>query len=290
MPKQDVFSSFDEAFMNAYQFQQSLDEKRATRIQDINFRLRELSLLSDYRQDVENRLRESQGIRKDEGRERLYRSGFTDTQEGQTPDINVFDQGLTSPIVEQKQEGIERTITKNIDGKPVIFGVTDSGGQIELGEKYFKPDKEGKDKAPIKLTTKFERDAFERLKDPSLYDTDETGLQSGGIAGINFNIGGSQKPTLRSDFGIVVGKLLDNSTQKWLDDTIQFMGGYPTTEQLTNAITESKDKFTEKQIEQLLNFMDVYSQFQRNLQQLPTFGGEKRTNRTDLTSPIIENR
>ena len=103
MAKRSAFTDFDEFFMNAFQFQQSLNEKRETRMQDINFKLRELTLLEDYRADVEDRLSKSQGIRKDEGRERLYRSGFTDTPEGQTPDVNIYDQGLTSPIVEQKQ-------------------------------------------------------------------------------------------------------------------------------------------------------------------------------------------
>ena len=268
MPKYNTGSQFDEFFMNAFQFQQKLNQRRDEFKQDINFKLRELTLLSDYYDDIDKRSQRNADIRSDEGLGRLYGQGFTDTQEGQTPDVNVFGQGLTSPVIESKPEGIERTITRNVNGKPIIFGVTDSGEQKELGEKYIKPNKEGKDKAPVKLTTKGV-DAFNRLKDPSLYDANETGLQAGGIAGINFNIGGSQKPTLRSDFGIVVGQLLDNSTQKWLDDTIQFMGGYPTTEQLTNAITEKADKgkFTEEQIEQLLNFMDVYSQFQRNLQQ-----------------------
>ena len=58
MPKYNTGSQFDEFFMNAYQFQQSLNEKRNQRIQDINFRLRELSLLDDYRQDVETRRQE----------------------------------------------------------------------------------------------------------------------------------------------------------------------------------------------------------------------------------------
>ena len=156
MPKYNTGSQFDEFFMNAFQFQQSLNEKRATRTQDINFKLRQLSLLSDYYDDIDKRSQRNADLRSDEGLGRLYGQGFTDTQEGQTPDINVFDQGLTSPVIEQKQEGIERTITKNINGKPVIFGVTDSGGLIDLGEKYYQPksDKTTTEKTPFYDLTK----------------------------------------------------------------------------------------------------------------------------------------
>jgi len=50
--KHHTGSSFDEYFLNAFQFQQEMDEKRNQRVQDITFKMRELSLLDDYRQQV----------------------------------------------------------------------------------------------------------------------------------------------------------------------------------------------------------------------------------------------
>ncbi len=260
MPKYKTGSQFDEFFMNAFQFQQSLNEKRATRTQDINFRLRQLSLLDDYRQGLIENYERSSNLRGEEELGRYRRQGFTDTKEGQTPDVNVLGQGLTSPVIEPEQEGIERTITKNINGKPVIFGVTDSGGLIDLGEKYYQPKTSKGNTKPLELTEKYQTDAFNRLKNPSEY---EDQIQS--------FFGGGQANTPGKDFGTVAGKLLDNSTEQWLDTVIRRMGGYPTTEQLTNAITEAagNGKLNEKQIEQLLNFMDSYSQFQGNMDQPP---------------------
>lgn len=41
--------TFDEAFINAFQFSQQMNQKRQEQVQDIKFKMRELSLLDDYR-------------------------------------------------------------------------------------------------------------------------------------------------------------------------------------------------------------------------------------------------
>ena len=161
MAKRSAFTDFDEFFMNAFQFQQSLNEKRETRMQDINFKLRQLSLISDYRDEIitgqkqqEARLQEAQDfdIRSSfvpiEGRQNIRTGEFdneTNLPARTGEDLNKqFGRNLFDPIggfvrkdlipEAPKQEGIERTITDYSSGEGIIYGITDSGERKRLGK------------------------------------------------------------------------------------------------------------------------------------------------------------
>ncbi len=107
-------SQFDEYFMNAFQFQQEINEKRAQRIQDINFKMRELSLLSDYQQGIlEDRSRrtdvaeERTNLMSDELRLDALKTGFIPVTGNQPKRENIRTGetetdvgGMISPIID----------------------------------------------------------------------------------------------------------------------------------------------------------------------------------------------
>ncbi len=234
MPKYKTGSQFDEFFINAFQFQQTLNEKRNQRVQDINFRLRELTLLSDYQQDVEDRLLESQNIRKQEELGRYVRQEFTETPEGQTPDVTVFGQGLTSPVIEPKQEGIERTITDYSSGEGIIYGITDSGEKKRLGKA--KPITEGKDKTTKEpKLTESASDGLAFLKNPVFQKG-----QGGNLFELtNDEISNKFSESINALKKDVLGARASN----WFDNIVREFGRIPTADELDKQIIKHAEEF-----------------------------------------------
>lgn len=90
MAKFKTGSEFDEYFMSAFQFQQSLNEQRNQRVQDITFKMRELSLLDDYRSDLISGQQQQE--------ERLQRGQDFDIRQSFTPIGTEFDNASGLPI------------------------------------------------------------------------------------------------------------------------------------------------------------------------------------------------
>ena len=149
-----VGQNFGEAFLSTLDRERKLNQQQQQFQQQMAFRNRQLNFINIYRDNLIEQNRVQEERLRDQGIADVIGGGFTpiDQVEGdvtRVPTTELFGQEFLNPQTQApKQEGIERTITKNINGKPIIFGVTDSGELIELGEKFIKPDKSDKSKDP----------------------------------------------------------------------------------------------------------------------------------------------
>jgi len=184
--KYNTGSQFDEYFMSAFQFQQEINEKKAQRIQDINFKMRELSLLDDYRQQVlaqdESQFGRTHQLAGEKLTEstRQFDTGLAFDEKKLTEDTRQFD--LMLPIRQQNADSdAQANIQYKEEKTPYTKQVELDASEDRLNElKSVKPDSdddkyyyydekgsksEGIDKAGMDLVIKREEERLKALTD-----------------------------------------------------------------------------------------------------------------------------
>lgn len=297
----DFNQSFGEAFLSTLEMERKLKEQRQQFDQQLGYQYRQLDLLNKQKDEYNQYLKSNNQRQAGEyfynnfappgvlgtGRENP-RKGTYDYNDGKSstplfPDINI-EKTLGGNVDIPSGNYINKNLvpqgntdkpnwelaTKKVNGKDTRYWVNKNdptGDAIPFGEVWHAPKGSGspkENKLPT-LGDKYQTDAFGRLMNPQ-----DAQKPPEGVDPVMWALtGGGKQYSPENDFTTVATGLIKSSKLlKVVNNAVQFMGGYPTGEQLTNAVLEKKD-LTDKELEQFQNFLEYYDQFQHNLKQPP---------------------